>query len=282
MAEPAHTAAPTAPANRWAVTKAVRASNLPAASRLIMFTLSDVAEVGTAEIPEQHTPSLSVLADETGLDRSTVRRHLALLETAGWVVRIRPDPAAARALGERTRYRLTVPTHPQPVVVMAPQVGAQVHHLEAQSPPGRGTEPPGVGAQDTTGRGTVPPINNRSSDQVRSKPSRDKRGAAPKKPLSPAQEQARDLTQGWWLRYGSEQAQTFIAVQQVIAGVLRNGVERDRLAFALDDLGQQRKPISGGTLTFALGARANGSRASPNGHRAYQNPADISAYQGGL
>jgi hypothetical protein len=251
----------TAPtSNRWAVTKAVRASGLPAPSRLLMLTLADVAEVGTAEIPEKHTPSLSVLADETGLDRSTVRRHLASLEVAGWLVRLRPDPAAARSLGERTRYRLTVPS-----------VGT-----------GRGSLPPPVEAEVPQGRGRVPPIKNRSSDQVRSKPSRDKRGAAPKKAPSPAQEQARDLAQGWWLRYGSGQAQTFIAVQQVIAGVLRNGVERDLLAFALDDLGKQGKPISGGTLTYALGARANGSRASPNGHRAYQNPADLSAYQSGL
>jgi len=266
----------TAPtSNRWAVTKAVRASGLPAPSRLLMLTLADVAEVGTAEIPEQHTPSLSVLADETGLDRSTVRRHLASLEAAGWLVRLRPDPAAARSLGERTRYRLTVPSVGTGRNILPPPV-------EAEPPQGRGTVPPEVGAENTTGRGTVPPIKNRSSDQVRSKPSRDKRGAAPEKAPSPAQEQARDLAQGWWLRYGSGQAQTFIAVQQVIAGVLRNGVERDLLAFALDDLGKQGKPISGGTLTYALGARANGSRASPNGHRAYQNPADLSAYQSGL
>lgn len=93
---------------RWEVTKAVRASDLPAPSRLVMLVLADVAEVGTAEIPERFTPSLSVLARETGLGRSTVAEHLALLEAGGWLVRDRPDDAAM-ARGERTRYKLTTP-----------------------------------------------------------------------------------------------------------------------------------------------------------------------------
>lgn len=93
---------------RWEVTKAVRASDLPAPSRLVMLVLADVAEVGTAEIPERFTPSLSVLARETGLGRSTVAEHLALLEAGGWLVRDRPDDAAM-ARGERTRYKLMTP-----------------------------------------------------------------------------------------------------------------------------------------------------------------------------
>lgn len=94
---------------KWEVNRAVRASNLPAPSRLIMLTLSDIAVAGTAEIPPKHTPSLTVLARETGLGRSTVAEHLALLEEGGWIVRTRPDVAAARLRGERTCYRLAVP-----------------------------------------------------------------------------------------------------------------------------------------------------------------------------
>lgn len=96
-------------ATRWEVTKAVRASRLAAPARLVMFVLADVAEVGTAEIPERFTPSLSVLAHETGLNESTVKRHLKDLEAAGWVERSRPTIEAARLRSERTRYRLTVP-----------------------------------------------------------------------------------------------------------------------------------------------------------------------------
>ena len=97
---------------RWEVTKAVRASGLPAPSRLVMLVLADVAEVGTAEIPERFTPSLTVLSRETGLAKSTVSDHLARLEKAQWVVRERPDEAGM-ARGERTRYRLTFPWAPE-------------------------------------------------------------------------------------------------------------------------------------------------------------------------
>jgi hypothetical protein len=96
-------------ATKWEINRAVRASDLPAPSRLIMLTLSDMADAATAEIPERHTPSLTELARQTGLGRSTVAQHLLSLEEAKWVVRDRPEVAAARANGERTCYRLSVP-----------------------------------------------------------------------------------------------------------------------------------------------------------------------------
>jgi DNA-binding transcriptional ArsR family regulator len=100
---------------RWRVTRAVRGSTLPAPAKLIMLVLADVADVGTAEIPPNRTPSLTVLARETGLGRSTVAAHLAALEEAGWVVRDRPETAEALGQYERTRYQLKVPaTEPSP------------------------------------------------------------------------------------------------------------------------------------------------------------------------
>lgn len=113
-------------ATRWDVTKAVRTSDLPAPARLVMFVLADVAEVGTAEIPERRTPSLTCLANETGLDRSTVKRHLGVLAELGWVERSRPEPEAA-GRQERTRYRLLVPV-----------VGAE--STQAQNAPSPGAE----------------------------------------------------------------------------------------------------------------------------------------------
>jgi DNA-binding transcriptional ArsR family regulator len=146
-------------ATRWEVTKAVRTSDLPAASRLVMLTLADSAETGTAEIPPRFTPSLSVLADETGLDRSTVKRHLAALEKGGWIVRSRPSPAAQR-LGERTRYRLDLPRG-----VERPPVGAEDAGVGAEDAQGGRTEPPGVGAQNTRGRRTMRHQESDHSDQ---------------------------------------------------------------------------------------------------------------------
>ena len=129
---------------RWRITKAVRASDLPAPARLIMLVLADVAEVGTAEIPERFTPSIRVLAQETGLDQSTVKRHLNALDKAGWLDRSVPD-GKAQGRGERTRYRLTLPSglsvHPgveeaTGVAQEAPTPGAE------EATPGRTEHPP--------------------------------------------------------------------------------------------------------------------------------------------
>lgn len=96
-------------ATKWEINKAVRASSLPAPARLILLTLSDIAEAGTAEIPEQHTPSLRVLSEEAGLSKATVARHLTDLESGGWITRNRPTIEASRHDHARTTYRLTIP-----------------------------------------------------------------------------------------------------------------------------------------------------------------------------
>mgnify|MGYP000856094348 CR=1 FL=1 len=96
-------------ATRWEITKAVRMSDLPAPARLVMFVLCDVAVVGTAEIPEKFTPSVKVLATETGLSRSTVQRHLSALEADGWITRTRPETPQQMWAGDRVKYRLSIP-----------------------------------------------------------------------------------------------------------------------------------------------------------------------------
>lgn len=119
---------------RWRVTRAVRASSLPAPSKLIMLTLADIADAGTAEIPARFTPSLSQLAIETSLDRSTVKRHLAALDEAKWLERERPGTAEALGRGERTKYRLLIPrgSEPLPQAHTAPTLGAENAYLGAQ------------------------------------------------------------------------------------------------------------------------------------------------------
>lgn len=94
---------------KWRVNRAVRASKLDAPARLVMFVLSDMAEAKTAQIPDAHTPSLAQLADETGLNVATVKRHLASLEKSGWVLRARPN-AEEKARHITTRYRLAIPS----------------------------------------------------------------------------------------------------------------------------------------------------------------------------
>jgi len=120
--------------SRWEFERAVFASELPAPSRLILLTLAAHTDAATCVVPAKFTPSLSTLAERTGLTRKTVMVHLDLLDTAGWVDRLKPDPAAQRSQRARTQYRLTVPTGvgatpvlPSTGVGATPVLGTQVH-----------------------------------------------------------------------------------------------------------------------------------------------------------
>lgn len=91
---------------KWRVNRAVRKSNLPPTARLIMWTLSDMADAKTGVIPQDKRKlSLTVLAEETGLGESTVKTQLANLEQLGWVIRTRPD-LKARGHYATTAYRI--------------------------------------------------------------------------------------------------------------------------------------------------------------------------------
>lgn len=96
-------------ASKWEVNQAVKASSLPPPRRLIMLVLSDAADPKTGIIPDDRTPALREIAEWTGLDKSTVTRHLDALDDDGWVIRDRPDRETARRDRVRTRYRLDVP-----------------------------------------------------------------------------------------------------------------------------------------------------------------------------
>jgi hypothetical protein len=102
------------------------------------------------------------------------------------------------------------------------------------------------------------------------------------------------LTNGYWDRYGSTTAQSWIAVRQVVLGALKNAcgddppdppqapVEiRNQFAFALDALGQAGRPVTQNTLTFALAeVRQPGMQPTgTGGHTPYQNPDDDSIYE---
>jgi hypothetical protein len=100
--EPAHSAppGPAAPSPLSAITQAVRASELPSSSRLVMLTLASTGEA--VQI------GLDRLAVETGLTKSTVRTHLAALEADGWLTVTRPS-AEETARRVCPTYRVSLP-----------------------------------------------------------------------------------------------------------------------------------------------------------------------------
>lgn len=128
---------------KWEVQAAVMNSGLSTMCRLLMHTLLTRAAADTAVIALQHSPSLSELAHDSGMDRRTVMKTLATLETEGWLDRKAPPSKEARK-GAKTRYRLLVP-----VGAVSPQVGAT-------DPQCGGREPLGVGATDPQPRGRGP------------------------------------------------------------------------------------------------------------------------------
>lgn len=105
--------------DRWEVERALRASGLPPLARLVTWALLSRADADTAMIPGQFSPSLTALASDTGLGRSSIAYYLNLLESGGWVTRLR-DLERARAQKQPTRYRLHAPASPRAGLVQEP------------------------------------------------------------------------------------------------------------------------------------------------------------------
>lgn len=143
-------------------------SDLAAPARLIMLVLIAAAEVDTAVVPRQFSPSLSQLAAKSGLDRSTVARRLNELEDSGWVKRDRPEVADARANGTPTTYQLSIG-------------GSRTARLVAEdNHTGSRAQQPPVVAEDNQGSRTARPNTHQAHQPSSSK----RRASTSKKPES--------------------------------------------------------------------------------------------------
>ena len=117
--------------HRWNWLQAMIQSDLPSVTRLVLHTLAMHMDRYGADC----FPGLTRLARESGLDRKTVRRHLAAAEDSGWIVR-EQNRRSSGAWGT-TRY----------VPVIPGEVGAERTHVEEQV----GAEGTQVGAEGTQG-----------------------------------------------------------------------------------------------------------------------------------
>lgn len=107
---------------------------------------------------------------------------------------------------------------------------------------------------------------------VESAPAKKTRKPRKTKPdRTPEDDQADSLTNGYWERYGTTTAQSWIAVRQVVLTALANGAPaaiadgslRDELAWALDGIGKKRMAVTGPILTIALGEKTRGNTGRP-------------------
>jgi len=141
--------------SKWDVVAALKKSGLPTSDRIIMMMLVDVADADTAIVPEQWTPSLTELAEWTGLGRSTVATRLKELEKLGWVKRARPAIADAIVHSARTCYHLAIGQAVEKAKAARPGKG---RHGKS----GSAAEPVQPLNQDTT-QALVQPLNQSGS-----------------------------------------------------------------------------------------------------------------------
>lgn len=77
-------------------------------------------------------------------------------------------------------------------------------------------------------------------------------GSNPPNPQGGKAAAAAALVEAWWATYGRTTAQSRTTVRRAVEDALGNGLPEQLLAAALDRLGQTSKPVTGGTLQFAL------------------------------
>lgn len=288
---------------KWQVNQAVRESELPAPSRLIMFVLSDVAEAQTGAVPAKRTPSVRQLVAETGLKESAVKKHLALLESSGWLERSRPSAAeAARHVPSRYRLEIGNPspgghlTTPEDPIRESPDDPRKQPRGSQGDPRNEDRESPddpripvsGVtrrppmpidevenlddlkAAADAAAPQSPQPITEDTPKTLR----KPRKPREPKEPAPPKHEAADALAARFWEIHRAATAQPFLAIRGVIRTAIANGIERDELAQALDRLAREHRAISGGTITTAIGQNRNTQRGTP---RRQSNDAGLAA-----
>ena len=287
---------------KWRINRAIRTSNLPSNARLIMWTLSDMADAKTGEIPEKKAPSIRQLTEETDLGESTVRAALTILEELGWVVRSRPD-AQQQARHISTGYRLQVgaagekraPAKRKPKTKKESNKEASgvqdvdpagVQELDPENETGvqeMGFRGPGDGV---SGSNSCTPLikdddrNDRydrvAADAAPHAPSAQPSDAAPRASPKPETEnqRANRLAKIYTDRV---KLSNFMAVRGVVVKAIRADCTDQQIADGLNRLIAEQRGVSADTLRIAI---VGAPRA--NNHQPYQRQTDPNAYSGGI
>lgn len=130
--------------------------------------------------------------------------------------------------------------------------------------------------------GAAPPSEQPTLDGAPAADADKPRGTPKKKRDSSKHKPADDLAAAFWERHKANTAQSFIAVRGIVRTALANGLDRDDVARALDQLAREGRAISGGTLQTALQQIRRPLRAVAGDYQPYSNPADQSAYENGF
>lgn len=205
-------------------------------ARLVMLALADRAsDDGWA------WPSIDDLAERTNLSPRAVQKGIANLVEIG---ELEVEGGGGRHRSNRYRI-IPKPRTLDGVTDGKPRTSDGVSVAET---PNFAPETPNFEAE-TPNFATRNPVQSSPEplEEPTTEPSRNH-------PPAPAAEQpaGEQLTTKWWEQYGRTTAQNKRTIRRAIDEALTNGVDATELWMALDRLGDLSKPVTGGTLQFAL------------------------------
>jgi DNA-binding Lrp family transcriptional regulator len=267
----------------WEVMRAIRGSALPSTDRHILLTLVSLADPETAVIPERFTPSLSELAEMTGLGRSTVARRMNEVEAAGWVKRTAPSLEAAWRDKQKNRYALLIPVSTSPTTALVPEQDQS--HSGTSATAG----PVAVPERDRTSPATGHEVPDpRTTTTTTSSSSAKPRTPKPDEPEREDVEQVCTHLADWIARNGSKRPKITDRWRAAARLMLDNdGRTVEKVLKAIDWCQQDEfwraNILSMPTLRekydqLRLAAQRTNSRASPAVNAPYRNPENQDDY----
>ncbi|MEE2051728.1 hypothetical protein [Nocardiopsis tropica] len=143
-------------------------------------------------------------------------------------------------------------------------------------------KPSGAGAGAGEGEGAGESLGEELVPKTSSSGATSKSTKRTKKTPDPLTERAQAIAAPFWEQHKTGMAQSFISVRQVVKTALGNGVDEAALASALQRIGEEKRPVSGGTIQVALNATNGTVRPAAGGYQPYQNPTNQDVYDEGL
>jgi hypothetical protein len=204
-------------------------------ARLVMLALADRADDNG-----YCWPSIDDLAERTKLSPRAVQKAIAALAELGEL-----DVENGGGRHRSNRYR----------IVPKPRTSDGVTGEEPRQNDGESTAETPNSAPETPNFEAETP-NFETRNPVQSSPEPFNEPTENRQRNLPARRAERtpsdDLFDEWWGTYGQRTAQGKHTIRRAIADALTNGIQADELRAALARIGDLSKPVTGGTLQFAL------------------------------
>jgi hypothetical protein len=204
-------------------------------ARLVMLALADRADDNG-----YCWPSIDDLAERTKLSPRAVQKAIAVLAELGEL-----DVENGGGRHRSNRYRIVPkPRTSDGVTGEEPRTNDGV---SAEETPNSAPETPNFEAE-TPNFETENPVQSSPEPPLEPTENRQRNLPARRTERTPADE----LFDEWWEQYGQRTAQAKHTIRRAIADALTNGIQPAELRSALARIGDLSKPVTGGTLQFAL------------------------------